>query len=52
MAKNNKIRFQQGTAWTIENGKRKNVEGIEAPILGDCCKLDCCKKAITYTSDV
>lgn len=40
-----KVYLTQGTAYTIKNGKRENVEFIEAST-GECCKLDCCDNVL------
>lgn len=47
---NKKVYLEAGTAWTIEDGKRKGVQTIEVPVNDDCCKLDCCNGVLTYKS--
>ena len=43
-----KVKLTKGVAWTMENGKRKNVESIDVPTQSDCCKLDCCDNVIRF----
>jgi hypothetical protein len=45
-----KVKFSDGTAWTMENGKRVPVDSIEASTNNSCGKIDWCAGTLTYKS--
>lgn len=46
-----KISFARGVASKVVHGKKVNVDSIEVPEYGTCCRLDCTTKGL-YIEDI